>query len=1010
MRAPRPNINARIPRNDSTENLLNGPGPFLARVVNHLDKKYGGALEVELIKFSSVSNTYETDSQLRVVRYASPFYGVTPLRNNDTNDTYSSTQQSYGFWAVPPDVGAKVLVIFVEGREDQGFWIACVQDDYMNFMIPDPRASTTLTSPETSQGNSGKKLPVGEYNKFLANPNNNYPTSQPKPVNVDFVEKLQEQGLIDDDIRGVTSTSARREAPSNVYGMSTPGPLDKQNGAPRNPRGPDGKQVNSFSSRLGGHSIVMDDGDESILRIGAAESSPKEYVKLTPGSVTTGDPTLPANELFRIRTRTGHQILLHNTEDLIYIGNARGTTWIELTSNGKIDIFSQDSVSLHTQQDLNVTADRDINFFANENINMVAGKELRINSGDKFSLTSGERIAFSSGDSLSLKATSFISAHADTAMSLSSGSDSFSIISGSDLILQSASDLGFVSATSIRAASNGSIQINSSDSVMITSTGSDLNLKSSGNMNIESSSAVHTYGQSLFMSSANSVNLTAGANIFAQSAASFNILSGGKTAIQATGGAVTIDGSSNVEINSGGSAFPATEADNGLGGASEPMETAPESPVPPILALTVSRIPQHEPWLQHENFNPSAYTPDKTRAGTQALDSFVQPFPDTYLSRPGATTFGTTRTSTAYPTGITATGEGTDEDVVVDTLPVGDNVRVAHKFFIDKGLTPEQSAGIVGNLMQESGPSINPTAHNRTGGGKGARGIAQWRNPRIQPFFDRYGKDILEGTFAEQLDYIWWELNEKPDFWGLNALKKATTPTEAATIVENKYERANGHGLTARKQYAASVMRLYLAGYNLESVSGSNIVTDKDGNPVPFEMGEFTDTGNLELRVDEQQHLRARIRRLPLARQVVDILNYAAHASGVSRVEVVSGGQPHRKTGGARKGSFRHDVAQPGARSGGMAADFDLYVAGKRLDGNNPRDREIMARFIAHAVSRGARGIGWDSSGYMGSQRIHIDPWGAGQNNRALCVWGRSQTSATAVPWVVAAAQKGMPK
>jgi hypothetical protein len=72
----------------------------------------------------------------------------------------------------------------------------------------------------------------------------------------------------------------------------------------------------------------------------------------------------------RIRTRTGHQILLHNSEDLIYIGNAKGTTWIELTSNGKIDIYAKDSISVHTENDLNFTADRDINFNANGDINL----------------------------------------------------------------------------------------------------------------------------------------------------------------------------------------------------------------------------------------------------------------------------------------------------------------------------------------------------------------------------------------------------------------------------------------------------------------------------------------------------------------------------------------------------------------------------------------------------------------------------------------------------------------
>ena len=101
----------------------------------------------------------------------------------------------------------------------------------------------------------------------------------------------------------------------------------------------------------------------------------------------TGDPTIPHNELVRLRTRTGHQILMHNSEDLIYIGNARGTTWIELTSNGKIDIYAEDSISIHTKVDFNFTADRDINFNAVRNINLVSGANIKVGAAANFELT-----------------------------------------------------------------------------------------------------------------------------------------------------------------------------------------------------------------------------------------------------------------------------------------------------------------------------------------------------------------------------------------------------------------------------------------------------------------------------------------------------------------------------------------------------------------------------------------------------------------------------------------------
>ena len=99
-----------------------------------------------------------------------------------------------------------------------------------------------------------------------------------------------------------------------------------------------------MQSRLGGPSFVMDDGDDKFLRKGHPKDTAMEYANIE-AQEEGGDVTRLHNELVRLRTRTGHQILLHNTEDLIYIANARGTSWIEMTSNGKIDIYGADSIS-----------------------------------------------------------------------------------------------------------------------------------------------------------------------------------------------------------------------------------------------------------------------------------------------------------------------------------------------------------------------------------------------------------------------------------------------------------------------------------------------------------------------------------------------------------------------------------------------------------------------------------------------------------------------------------------
>jgi len=172
---------------------------------------------------------------------------------------------------------------------------------------------------------------------------------------------LDNQGLIADEIRGLTTSSARREVPSSVFGINTPGPIDKvftQNQP-------------IATARTGGTSFVMDDGDDKFIRKTKAKDGPMQYTNIEIGDdVIEGDKNTPHNELFRIRTRTGHQLLLHNSEDLIYIANANGTAWIEMTANGKIDFYAQDSVSVHSKGDFNFKADRDFNLEAGRDINL----------------------------------------------------------------------------------------------------------------------------------------------------------------------------------------------------------------------------------------------------------------------------------------------------------------------------------------------------------------------------------------------------------------------------------------------------------------------------------------------------------------------------------------------------------------------------------------------------------------------------------------------------------------
>lgn len=373
-----------------------GTGIYLARVISHLDPSFMGSLEVTLMR--EQGNKLGDNNQVYIVKYASPFFGSTayeflgkntatksgiPPSDNPNNknkpagttaEAYNDTQKSYGMWFVPPDVGVTVLVVFVDGDPTQGYWIGCVPPRFANHMVPAIASSPNadVSSEDKKKFNSKLDLPVAEINKKI--------NATEKSIDADKIKKpvhpiadvFLRQGLLEDDIRGITTTSSRREVPSSAFGISTPGPVDRRNNAKRAPigktQGPSPTPVPV--SRLGGTQFVMDDGDDRYIRKQPASvlGQGSAYADVLKGE--KGDPTIPYSEYFRIRTRTGHQLLMHNSEDLIYIGNAQGTTWIEMTSNGKIDIYAKDSVSVHTENDFNFYADRDVNIEAGRNINM----------------------------------------------------------------------------------------------------------------------------------------------------------------------------------------------------------------------------------------------------------------------------------------------------------------------------------------------------------------------------------------------------------------------------------------------------------------------------------------------------------------------------------------------------------------------------------------------------------------------------------------------------------------
>lgn len=328
----------------TTERLIRYDGIFTAIVKDNRDFVTNGRLRVWI---SEMATDELDDTGWISVSYAPPFAGATPVfgLGKDITD-YKETQTSYGMWFIPPDVENTVLIAFAGGDPGRGFWFACTYNNFMNQMVPANGALPSSLHYGPKIGDSCD-LPVGEYNKnSKIKRDTQDPDKEQKPVHIYHTIGLRDQGLIFDEIRGITTASARRESPSSVFGISTPGPLDKNSSnafLPYKSKNSNDDNKPDYVHRKGGHQFVMDDNQDG------------EYI--------------------RLRTRSGGQIKIDETNGIIYLINSTGTSWMEFSESGFVDFYGTKSLSLRSGMDINVRADRDVNIEGGRNVNLRAAKD-----------------------------------------------------------------------------------------------------------------------------------------------------------------------------------------------------------------------------------------------------------------------------------------------------------------------------------------------------------------------------------------------------------------------------------------------------------------------------------------------------------------------------------------------------------------------------------------------------------------------------------------------------------
>jgi len=309
--------------NSNNTGIAKDSGPYLAEVMQNVDSQLSGRISVYIPDFGGDP---KDSSNWLLCRYMTPFYGIQPMSNTVAGEA-SSKLESYGMWMQPPDVGIKVLVLFINGDRSKGVWIGCL--------------------PEIGSHGS---IPANDRGDFDYYNDPNTPIADRERPQHSKAFQFAEQGLFKDPQRGPISSTSLRESPSRVFGFNTPG----------------------------GNSFVMDDGNED-----------------------------GGSRHIRLRSSSGNQITMNDDDGFIYIINADGTGWMELSASGHLDVFAKAGINFATNGSINMHAQADINMHAENNANIQSGNTTRLQGNQLVSLW-GNNINLTSPVSLDIHCCSDI--------------------------------------------------------------------------------------------------------------------------------------------------------------------------------------------------------------------------------------------------------------------------------------------------------------------------------------------------------------------------------------------------------------------------------------------------------------------------------------------------------------------------------------------------------------------------------------------------------------------------
>jgi phage baseplate assembly protein gpV len=340
--------------------------------------------------------------------YITPFGGQTTVGTRGAGIQSSEGGIAYGMWAIPK-VGAQVLIMCVDGDPQHRVYLGCMYDQFTPHTMPHGRWKYD-DHPALEKSSSSSK-PYGPYTSregFI----------EPLAENLREAFAFKNEPNFEWRTRAADYQAAAIDVShlNGVYGDAADDKQVKESGWVST----QGYQISRTDPQA--PTSVTDKNYDNMV-----------YSWTSPGFHSMSMDDRQENCRVRFRTTGGHQIILDDTNERIYIQTAQGRNWIEMDQAGNIDVFTTNKVNIRSRKDINLTSDASIRMHAKKGIHMYSGEEIRMHAMSDIHTRTPANIRTNAGSSIYTQAAANIHIKSGSNVNITAGATA-NIYAAGDII------------------------------------------------------------------------------------------------------------------------------------------------------------------------------------------------------------------------------------------------------------------------------------------------------------------------------------------------------------------------------------------------------------------------------------------------------------------------------------------------------------------------------------------------------------------------------------------------